>query len=111
MFSTRSQGRGKHHPSSGRRQGLGGKGLGLAQPKRHRRLARRGGVKRISAAIYDDIRGVVRSRLEMILKECAFLLEYKQRQTVTVTDVVFVLRRLGTPIWGFEPTGDQPIKA
>ncbi|KAF5673572.1 histone h4 [Fusarium heterosporum] len=29
-----------------------------------RRLARRGGVKRISAGIYDEIRGALRARLE-----------------------------------------------
>jgi histone H4 len=28
-----------------------------------RRLARRGGVKRISATIYDEIRGVIKARL------------------------------------------------
>jgi hypothetical protein len=29
----------------------------------HRRLARRGGVKRISATIYDDVRQALKSRL------------------------------------------------
>lgn len=32
----------------------------------YRRLARRGGVKRISGNIYDDIRTVLRSRLELV---------------------------------------------
>ncbi|KAK0620325.1 hypothetical protein B0T14DRAFT_521106 [Immersiella caudata] len=30
-----------------------------------RRLARRGGVKRISAGIYEDIRGALKARLEL----------------------------------------------
>ncbi len=34
-----------------------------------RRLARRGGVKRISAAIYDETRVVLRQRLELILSQ------------------------------------------
>lgn len=32
-----------------------------------RRLARRGGVKRISAAIYDDVRAAVKARLQTII--------------------------------------------
>lgn len=32
----------------------------------YRRLARRGGVKRISMNIYDDIRAVVKERLELV---------------------------------------------
>jgi hypothetical protein len=35
----------------------------VADLVRCRRLARRGGVKRISANIYDEIRGVIKSRL------------------------------------------------
>ncbi|THV93321.1 hypothetical protein D6D27_04433 [Aureobasidium pullulans] len=97
--------------------GLGGKGLGKSTAKRHRcvirsrcylgdpangyhskilrdningitkgsirRLARRGGVKRISATIYDEVQCTV-------------------RKTITVPDVVFVLNRHGTPIYGFD---------
>ncbi|TID25895.1 Dicer-like protein 1 [Venturia nashicola] len=103
------QGRGKGA------QGLGkGKTVGL---KRHqkilrdniqgvtksdiRRIARRGGVKRISAMIYDETRGVLKNRLTTIIRECCTVLEYRGRKTVTVTDVIFVLNRLGTPIFGF----------
>lgn len=60
--------------------GKGGKGLGKGGAKRHRkilrdniqgitkpairRLARRGGVKRISAMIYEETRGVLKTFLE-----------------------------------------------
>ncbi|KAF3935556.1 hypothetical protein ABW19_dt0202739 [Dactylella cylindrospora] len=67
-----------------------------------RRLARRGGVKRISGGIYEEIRGVVKKRLEDILRDCVAYCEHAKRKTVTVTDVIFALKRIGTPIYGFD---------
>lgn len=64
-----------------------------------RRLARRGGVKRISANIYDEIRGVIKSRLTEIMSQVAMVIEHRQQKTVTIRDVIFVLNRLGTPIY------------
>lgn len=65
-------------------RGKGGKGLGKGGAKRHRkvlrdniqgitkpairRLARRGGVKRISGLIYEETRGVLKASLLVILK-------------------------------------------
>jgi histone H4 len=68
-----------------------------------RRLARRGGVKRISAAIYEDTRGVLVSHLRDILKDCCVFLDHTSRKTITVTDVIFALKRKGRPIYGFDP--------
>ncbi|KIW01954.1 uncharacterized protein PV09_06791 [Verruconis gallopava] len=101
----------------GRGKGSGGLGKGFGM-KRHRkilrdnikgitkgsirRLARRGGVKRISAGIYDEIRGVIKSRLTEILQQCSIIAEHRLHKTVTALDVIFVLNRLGTPIYGFE---------
>ncbi|KAG5953705.1 Histone H4 [Claviceps sorghi] len=67
-----------------------------------RRLARRGGVKRISATIYDEARKALKERLEVILKLCTCLVEHRQVKTVTVDDVIYVLRCLGKPIYGFD---------
>ena len=75
--------------------------IGITKPA-IRRLARRGGVKRISAQIYDDVRQVIKSRLEMILRNCIAYTEYRRVKTVTVKDVVFALKNLGTPIYGFD---------
>merc|ERR1712058_145662 len=63
-------------------RGKGGKGLGKGGAKRHRkilkdniqgitkpairRLARRGGVKRISAMIYEETRGVLKTSLRVL---------------------------------------------
>ncbi|KFY07130.1 hypothetical protein V492_07420 [Pseudogymnoascus sp. VKM F-4246] len=66
-----------------------------------KRLARRGGVKRISAMIYDDTREAMKAHLQMILKDCIIFLEHANRKTVTVGDVLFALKRIGRPIYGF----------
>jgi len=67
-----------------------------------RRLARRGGVLRISATIYEETRTVMRAHLEKILADCVAYCEHARRKTVTVTDVIFALKRLGRPIYGFD---------
>ncbi|KAF9694526.1 hypothetical protein EKO04_007423 [Ascochyta lentis] len=69
-----------------------------------RRLARRGGVKRISATTYDDIRQALKSRLHNILREVIAVVEHTGRKTVCVSDIIFVLNRQGRPIYGFDPS-------
>ena len=86
-------------------RGKGGKGLGKGGVKRHRkvlrdniqgitkpairRLARRGGVKRISGLIYEETRGVLKVTYT----------EHAKRKTVTAMDVVNSLKRQG--LYGF----------
>ncbi|PVH95672.1 histone-fold-containing protein [Periconia macrospinosa] len=104
--------------------GLGGKGKGLGKTglKRHkkvqrdtimgitpgdiRRLARRGGIKRISATVYNDVRVILKERLKLILGNIIPLVEHSNRKTISVTDVVFTLNRLGKPIYGFQDNFD-----
>lgn len=64
-----------------------------------RRLARRGGVKRISANIYDETRDVLKTFLEQILQDVVMLVELAKRNTVLSSDVVFALRRRGTTLY------------
>ncbi|KAF2723911.1 histone-fold-containing protein [Polychaeton citri CBS 116435] len=66
-----------------------------------RRLARRGGVKRISASIYDEVRIVLRKRLELIIHDCVAVCDFAGRKTITTRDVVFTLHRMGKTIYGF----------
>ncbi|KAL3427408.1 histone H4 [Phlyctema vagabunda] len=75
--------------------------LGITKPD-IRRLARRGGVKRISHPIYDEARASLKLYLETILRDCVTIIDGMQRKTVTVTDVIFVLKRIGRPIYGFD---------
>ena len=103
-------------------QGKGGKGVGgkgkVGTKKIHgrktakasiegitkpaiRRLARRGGVKRISSFVYDDTRQVLKGFLEGIVKDAVTYTEHARRKTVTAMDVVYALKRQGRTIYGF----------
>eukprot|EP00954_Amorphochlora_amoebiformis_P022235 1351917-Amorphochlora_amoeboformis.AAC.1 len=78
-------------------RGKGGKGLGKGGAKRHRkvlrdniqgitkpairRLARRGGVKRISGLIYEETRGVLKVFLESVIRDAVTYTEHARRKT------------------------------
>ena len=96
-------------------RGKGGKGKGGA--KRHRkvmrdniqgttkpairRLARRGGVKRISGLMYEETRVVLKTFLENVVKDSVTYTEHARRKTVTALDVVYALKRQGKTLYGF----------
>ena len=98
-------------------RGKGGKGLGKGGAKRHRkvlrdniqgitkpairRLARRGGVKRISGLIYEETRGVLKVFLENVIRDAVTYTEHARRKTVTALDVVYALKRQGRTLYGF----------
>ena len=98
-------------------RGKGGKGLGKGGAKRHRkvlrdniqgitkpairRLARRGGVKRISGLIYEETRGVLKVFLENVIRDAVTYTEHAKRKTVTALDVVYALKRQGKTLYGF----------
>ena len=96
----------------------GGKGYGKVGAKRHtkkairetilgitkpaiRRLARRGGVKRISALIYEESRTVLKHFLESVVKDSVTYCEHAKRKTVTALDVIYALKRQGKTLYGF----------
>lgn len=114
-------------------RGKGGKGLGKGGAKRHRkilrdniqgitkpairRLARRGGVKRISGLIYEETRGVLKIFLESgheqfdkctpmlmmgldVIRDSVTYTEHAKRKTVTSLDVVYALKRQGRTLYG-----------
>ncbi|KAJ6739939.1 HISTONE H4 [Salix purpurea] len=60
-----------------------------------RRLARRGGVKRISGLIYEETRGVLKIFLENVIRDAVTYTEHARRKTVTAMDVVYALKRQG----------------
>ena len=74
--------------------------LGITKPA-IRRLARRGGVKRISAQIYEETRIVLRSFLENVIRDSVVYTEHSRRKTVTAMDVVYALKRQGRCLYGF----------
>nr|XP_016486961.1 PREDICTED: uncharacterized protein LOC107807147 [Nicotiana tabacum] len=121
VYALKRQGRtlygfgGNRLKMSGR--GKGGKGLGKGGAKRHRkvlrdniqgitkpairRLARRGGVKRISGLIYEETRGVLKIFLENVIRDAVTYTEHARRKTVTAMDVVYALKRQGRTLYGF----------
>jgi len=74
--------------------------LGITKPA-IRRLARRGGVKRISAEIYTETRDVLKSFLENVVRDAITYTEHARRKTVTAMDVVYALKRQGRTLYGF----------
>ena len=74
--------------------------LGITKPA-IRRLARRGGVKRISGLIYEETRNVLKNFLENVVKDAVTYTEYARRKTVTAMDIIYALKRQGRTLYGF----------
>lgn len=74
--------------------------LGITKPA-IRRLARRGGVKRISGLIYDETRSVLKTFLDGVVRDAVTYTEHAKRKTVTAMDVVYALKRQGRTLYGF----------
>ncbi len=105
--------RGKREPlAAGARSGRGGAKRHKSSKQRRdaiqgitkpaiRRLARRGGVKRISGVVYEEMRGVLQVFLENVLRDTVAYVEHARRMTVTAFDVVYALKRQGHTLYGF----------
>ena len=66
-----------------------------------RRLARRGGVKRISGPLYEEVRNVLRGFLDGVVRDATAYTEHAKRKTVTAMDVVLALRKRGRMLYGY----------
>ena len=66
-----------------------------------RRLARRGGVKRISSELYEEVRKTLRSFVEGVVRDATAYTEHAKRKTVTAVDVVNALRKRGKVLYGY----------
>lgn len=66
-----------------------------------RRLARRGGIKRISDSVYDQTRDFVDYFLNSIVKDAAVFAEHAKRKTITAMDVIYALKRCGRSLYGY----------
>jgi len=82
--------------SEQRVQGMGG----ITQPA-IKRLARRGGVKRLAGLIYEDARKAMKLFLKTIVHDAVTYTEHARRKTVTALDVVNALKRNKKTIYGF----------
>eukprot|EP00968_Pinguiococcus_pyrenoidosus_P008371 scaffold596_cov236-Pinguiococcus_pyrenoidosus.AAC.27 len=70
-----------------------------------RRLARRGGVKFVSAAMYERARAQLHSFLERVLGKAIALAEHSRRRRISSLDITRALEQLGQPLYGFVDAG------
>ena len=66
-----------------------------------RRLARRGGVKRLSGLVYEEKRGVLKDFLKNAIRNAVTYTDNDKRKTVIAMDVVYALKRQGRTLYGF----------
>ncbi len=64
-----------------------------------RRLARKGGVARISSFVYDDARVAIKGFLEHVVKNSIIYSDYARRKTVTAMDVIYALKKINHPLY------------
>ena len=66
-----------------------------------RRLARRGGAKRVSSLVYDEMRGCLKGFVERVVRDATAYTEHAKRKTVTAGDVVNSLKKSGRMLYGY----------
>ena len=74
--------------------------LGITKPA-IRRLARRGGIKRICGDTYEETRGVIKAMMENVIRDAVTYSEHARRKTITFEDVLYALKRQGITLYGF----------
>jgi histone H4 len=99
-LSLSTGGKGKSTGAKRHRKVLRDNITGITKPA-IRRLARRGGVKRISNNIYDETRSILRTFLDSVIRDSVTYTEHARRKTVTAMDVVYALKRAGRTLYGF----------
>jgi histone H4 len=66
-----------------------------------RRLARRGGVRRMSTAVNETVRETLRAFLTQLIQDSIHYAEHARRKTVTAIDVVYAVKKSGRMLYGF----------
>lgn len=64
-----------------------------------RRLARRGGVKRISGGIRDAVNDCLKTFVHETIKSAFEYAEHASRKTVTLSDIMYALKHIGRPLY------------
>lgn len=75
--------------------------MGITKPA-IRRLAHRGGVKRISGIMYEEVRGILKSFVESLVKDSITITEHRKHFTVQAADVIMALKRKGKHLYGYD---------
>ena len=64
-----------------------------------RRLARRAGVKRISAPVYDEVRSVLGEFITSVMTDTVTVLELTKKKTVSAAEVLYALKKAGKTLY------------
>ena len=72
---------------------------GISNPS-IRRLARKGGVKRIAELCYDEAHRALRAFLFKVIKDTVTYTDYARRKTVITMDIVLGLKSNGVTYYG-----------
>lgn len=73
---------------------------GLTKPAT-RRLARRGGCRRLARNVYPVAKMTTRAYVAKILSKAAALTGYANRKTITKADIVHAVKNQGVTLYGF----------
>ena len=65
------------------------------------RLARKGGVERMSGLIYEECSGVLQTFLKLVIRDIIIFTQYCECKTVTPINVIFALKQHGCNVYGF----------
>ena len=66
-----------------------------------RRLARRGGIKRMSSQVNQDARAVLRVFLDSVIRDAVTYTQHEHHKTITALSVVRALGRQGRIMYGY----------
>jgi histone H4 len=86
-------GKAKRHQQKGGNMTISNPGI--------RRIARRGGVKRVSNESFDTSRQLLDEFLNSVVRDAVIMSESCKRKTVTSSDVTFSLKRNHAQLYGF----------
>ena len=66
-----------------------------------RRVARRGGVKRLARLTYDEVRGAIHGFVKKLVADSIVYTEHRRSGTVVAMDVINALKRQGRHLYGY----------
>ena len=64
-----------------------------------RRLARRAGVKRIGAPVYDEVRSMLKEFVGSVMTDTVAVMELTKKKTVSASDVLYALKKAGKTLY------------
>lgn len=73
----------------------------LATKGSMRRVARKGGVKRMTHSVLPEMQAVLHSFVKSLITDVIFYAESAKRSTVVASDVIHALRKRGKHLYGY----------